>query len=72
MNKYATQGRCLIEALKRKPHTYMEMLAHGVSTAPWKRVAESLAEDEQIRKSTRAVYVNGEVRHLTTWSVKKA
>jgi hypothetical protein len=51
-NVYATQGRCLIGALKTKPHTYMQMLAHGISTSPWRRVLESLREDEQLLKTT--------------------
>ena len=44
MKTRSTQGRCLIQALKRKPHTYMEMLRIGVSTSPWKRVQECLRE----------------------------
>jgi hypothetical protein len=50
-NVHATQGRCLISALKTKPHTYMQMLAHGISTSPWRRVLESLREDEQLLKT---------------------
>jgi hypothetical protein len=61
-NRYATQGRLLIDALKRKPHTYMQMLAHGVSVSPWKRVAESLRDDERVEKGRNA-------KGLTTWRV---
>ncbi len=43
-NVYATQGRLLIAALKRRPHTYMQMLAQDVSTSPWEGSAESLRE----------------------------
>ena len=50
-NVYATQGRCLIQALKRKPHTYMEMLRIGVSTSPWKRVQECLRDSEALIKT---------------------
>lgn len=63
-NRYATQGRLLIQELKRKPHTYLEMLAHGVSVCPWKRVMESLSAHEALVKGTR----NG----LTTWRVVQA
>ena len=64
-NVYATQGRLLIAALKRKPHTYMEMLRHGVSISPWKRISESLRPDEQISKGKNP-------KGLTTWRVVKA
>jgi hypothetical protein len=63
-NKYATQGRLLIAALKLRPHTYMQMLAHGVSTSPWCRVRECLRHDERL--------VKGERKGLTTWRVVKA
>lgn len=63
-NKYATQGRCVIAALKRRPHTYMEMLALGVSTSPWKRATECLRFGEIIDKGTNK-------RGLTTWRVLK-
>jgi hypothetical protein len=57
-----TQGRKLINALKRRPHTYMEMLSLGVSTSPWKRVSECLGVGEQLVKTPNA-------RGLTTWRV---
>ena len=64
-NVYATQGRLLIAALRQRPHTYMQMLAHGVSISPWKRIAEALRTDEQI--------VKGKTRDgLTTWRVVKS
>lgn len=61
-NVHATQGRLLIAALKRKPHTYMEMLSHGVSISPWRRVAESLRADEAVVKGFNK-------RGLITWRV---
>jgi hypothetical protein len=61
-NKYATQGRLLIAALKRKPHTYMDMLRHGISVSPWKRIAESLGPTEALVKEKNR-------RGLTTWRV---
>lgn len=51
-NKWATQGRCLIEALKKRPMTYGDMLALGLGNSPWKRVMEALDESrEQLLKS---------------------
>lgn len=43
----------------------MQMLAHGVSTSPWRRVVESLRDDEQLVKTT------GRDR-LVRWRVVKA
>ena len=63
-NVYATQGRCLISALKSRPHTYMQMLAHGISTSPWRRVLECLRDDEQLLKTPGK---DGLVR----WSVRR-
>lgn len=62
MNRYATQGRLLIERLKRKPHTYLGMLAYGLSTSPWRRVVECLREGETLVKGR-----DGKGR--TTWHV---
>lgn len=41
-NRYATQGACIVARLLKRPHTYGQMLALGVSTCPHKRVAEYL------------------------------
>lgn len=46
-----TQGRRLIEHLKRRAMTYGEMQALGISTSPQKRVAESLYERESLVKT---------------------
>jgi len=62
-NNYATQGRLLIERLKRHEHTYLEMLEYGISTSPWRRVLESLRDDEKL--------VKGKYRGLVTWKVVK-
>lgn len=68
-NVYATQGRLLIAALKRKPHTYMQMLAHGVSVCPWKRIEESLRGGEEVKKGkTRDGLVTWRVIQPTRWS----
>ncbi len=48
-----TQGRKLIAMLKRKPMTYGDMQATGISTSPQKRVMEALdLQREQLIKST--------------------
>lgn len=46
-----TQGRRLIEHLKRRAMTYGEMQALGISTSPQKRVAECLYASERIIKT---------------------
>ena len=50
-NKFATQGRCVIAALKQRPMTYRQMLNLGLGNSPWKRVGECLdAERETLLK----------------------
>jgi hypothetical protein len=46
----------------------MEMLAHGVSTSPWRRIVEGLRHDEKLVKGQRWL---GDQK-LTTWRVVKA
>ena len=46
-NRYATQGRLVIAALKQKPHTYRQMLMLGVGNSPWKRCMECLDEERE-------------------------
>lgn len=58
-----TQGRKLIEHLKRRPFTYLEMHLLGISTSPQKRVAECLYASERIIKTKGA---DGLIR----WKVK--
>lgn len=60
-----TQGRRLIALLKRRAMTYGDMQATGISTSPQKRVAECLADSEQLIKA-----VNG--AGLVTWRVVSA
>ena len=67
-NRFASQGRLLIAELKRRPHTYLQMAEYGLSTCPWKRVAESLRADERLIKGTKRFGS----RELTTWRVVKA
>ena len=64
-NRYATQGRVLIEALKKRPHTYLDMLDYGISTSPWRRIKESLHCGEQLWKTYDR---NGRIM----WQVRKA
>jgi predicted transcriptional regulator len=65
----ATQGRRLIAALKRKPMTSMELQMMGVSTCWWKRVSESLQEDEKLLDHWRKT-VNGKT--IKVYGVVKA
>lgn len=68
-NVYATQGRLLIAALKRKPHSYMDMLRHGISTSPWKRVQECLRGTEALVKTTgKDGLVRWKVISATRWT----
>lgn len=64
-NKYATQGRLLIDRLKARPHTYLQMLGYGISTSPWKRIAECLRHGEVLLKAPDS-------KGRTTWRVVKA
>jgi hypothetical protein len=57
-----TQGQRIAAALRRRPLSYMQMLALGISLCPWKRCRESLQPDESIRKG---VNCDG----LTTWAI---
>lgn len=64
-NKYATQGRLLIEQLKQRPHTYLDMLGYALSVSPWKRIVESLHCGEELVKAK-------DRQGRTTWRVRKA
>lgn len=62
-----TQGQRILAALRRKPHTYMQMQMLGISTSPQKRLAESL---HYLKEGERIVRrVNG--RGLVEWSVQR-
>lgn len=41
MNCKQTHAEQLVRAIRRRQHTYGDMLALRVSTAPWKRLAEA-------------------------------
>jgi len=64
-NVYATQGAVICAELKRRPMTYAQMQALGVSTSPQKRVAEwlDLHPKWQLVKGKNA-------RGLVTWRVR--
>jgi hypothetical protein len=46
--KKKTQGRRLISLLKRRSYTGMQLQMTGISVCWWKRVVESLREDEEL------------------------
>lgn len=48
MLKHQTQGRRLIAMLKKRGMTTLEMLFTGISTAPWKRIAETIRPAEKL------------------------
>lgn len=66
-NVYATQGKCLIAALRRRAMTYGEMLTLGLGLSPWKRVMEALKffPHLTVQKGRRKVGDDW----LTTWRV---
>lgn len=58
-----TQGRRLINILKKRRMTYMDMMMLGISVCPWKRIREGLVEGETLVKSIN--------KHgLMTWHVR--
>ena len=62
-----TQGAVLIECLRIRPRTYGEMIRLGVSTCPWRRVAESLDETREKLVKTKGHdgLIRWRVRRLT-------
>jgi hypothetical protein len=66
--KKLTQGRTLVEAMRKRAMTYGDMmdLLKWRSCSPWRRAAESLRPDEQIVKGKRWM---GGRSYLTTWKV---
>ena len=63
MIKAKTQGRAVIEALKKQPLTYRGMLNLGQGNSPWRRCLECLREDEKLIKGKHPSGV-------TTWAVR--
>lgn len=66
--KKQTQSQRLIRALKRREHTYLEMILVGAGCSPWKRVSEGLGPGWKIVKGSR----KWGTRKLITWKVVKA
>lgn len=60
-----TQGHRLVDALRRRPHTHLEMAMLGITAYPHKRVVEYLS------RTPGLVLVKRERRGLTTWAVKQ-
>lgn len=70
-NVYATQGAVLAEACKRRAHTNMELLGHGISVSPWRRLGEWLDRNpDWVRKPGTSVIRGGQ--KLVTWRIVKA
>lgn len=65
-----TQGQRLLAHLKRKPHTYLEMLMLGISTCPWRRVREALRGHPELSLAKTRKTVNGQ--ELVAWRVIKS
>ena len=68
-----TQGDIVIAALKRRPHTYAEMIAiYGAGCCPWRRASEciDLPRHAKYRIDIGKRWVAGH-EYLTTWRVVK-
>ena len=63
MSKSMTQGRALIEELKRRPMTYFQMINFGQGYSPHRRVVECLRDDEKLIKGKHA-------SGCVTWAVR--
>lgn len=65
MKKHLTQGQRLLAHLRRRPHTYMDMLRLGISICPWKRIPDALTQQDRLVKGLDA-------KGRTTWRVVRA
>ena len=68
MKAKPSQGRRLVQLLKRRAMTYREMLSASESYSPWKRVSEALRDDEQVVKGKRGDWVTWRVIKATHWT----
>ena len=68
MKPKPSQGRRLVQLLKRKAMTYREMLQASESYSPWKRVKEALRSDETVVKGERNGLVTWRVVAATRWT----
>jgi hypothetical protein len=72
-----TQGEMLADQLKRRPHTYGDMLGHKISTSPQKRVAEWLEQQAKAAAPNpcpwRLVKTKARVcgAELVRWQIKR-
>lgn len=64
----APQGRRLIALMKRRPCTYREMLQASESCSPWRRIDETLRDDDHIVKGLRNGLVTWRVVTATGWT----
>ena len=65
-----TQGEQLAEMCKRKPRTYMEMYATGISTAPHMRLREFERRHPEWKVVITKRYM-GDGEYLTQWGLKR-
>ena len=65
-----TQGEQLAEALKLRPHTYLEMNALAISVSPHKRLLEWAERNPEWRIVKARRYL-GDGKYATTWAVKR-
>ena len=64
-----TQGECVFNALRLRPHTYLDMLRIlGGGLSPWKRLAEYLELHGDGWQLVKAKGADGLVR----WRVRRA
>ena len=70
-----TQGRTLIEMLRKRGMTTMQLIQTGISTCPWRRIAESLHECETLdkKKNNNGIFVYRVIyKPATVWQqIKK-
>lgn len=74
MTEKLTQGRRLINLLKKRWMTTMDLLQTGISTCPWKRIKEALRDDEKLLDQKlgrlKAYRVVSITKPHTTWRHK--
>ena len=66
-NTHATRTELLVACLKKRHHTYGQMLRENLSTSPWKRVAEFVDRHPEWMIDKKEVSVKGE--KLIAWRV---
>jgi hypothetical protein len=66
-----TQGALLAEACKKKAHTNMQLLDHGLSTSPWRRIGEWLDRNPDWMRQAGTFVRLGDQK-LVTWRIVKS